>query len=65
MELKTVSKWLVLLGALQVGLVGLLNMDLLGSIFGAWPLVLKLVYVLIGASGAWGVYAMLTKKKKR
>ena len=65
MDLKTVSKWLVLVGALEVGLMGALNMDLLGSLLGAWPLLLKLVYVLIGAAGVWGVYAMLTKKGKK
>lgn len=63
MKLKTVSKWLVILGALEVGLMGALNMDLLGMLLGGWPLVLKVVYVLIGAAALWGLFAMLTKKK--
>lgn len=64
MELKTVSKWLVVLGGLQVGLMGAFNMDLLGSLLGSWPFVLKVLYGLVGAASLWGAYAMLTKKKK-
>lgn len=65
MKLKTVSKWLVILGALEVGLIGALNLDLIGSLLGAWPIVVKVLYVVIGAAGLWGAYAMATNKKKR
>ena len=65
MKLSTFSKWLVLLGAVEVGLMGVLGFDLLGTLVGGFPLVAKVVYALIGASGLWGVYAMLTNKKKR
>ena len=63
MKLKTVSKWLVILGAIEVGLMGAVNFDLIGSLVGGWPMLVKIVYVLIGAAGLWGAYAMLTKKK--
>lgn len=63
MKLKTVSKWLVVLGAINWGLVGLLNLDLLRMLLGGWPVLVKGAYVLIGAAGFWGAYAMLTKKK--
>jgi hypothetical protein len=65
MELKTVSKWLVVIGALNWGLVGLLNFNLVEALFGSWPWLVMLVYVLVGLSGAWGAYAMLMGKKKR
>lgn len=65
LKLKTVSKWLVILGALEVGLMGALGFDLIGSILGGMPVLVRLVYVLIGAAALWGVYAMLTNKKKR
>ncbi|MBI1863605.1 DUF378 domain-containing protein [Candidatus Woesebacteria bacterium] len=65
MELKTVSKWLVVLGALEVGLMGVLSFDLIGSLLGSWPILVKGVYILIGASGLWGAYAMATNKKKK
>ncbi|MFH1863903.1 MAG: DUF378 domain-containing protein [bacterium] len=63
MKLKTVSKWLVILGAIEVGLMGAVNFDLIGSLLGGWPMLVTFVYVLIGAAGLWGAYAMLTKKK--
>ena len=65
MKLKTVSKWLVVLGALDVGFMSVLNFDLVGSVFGGWPLVVRLIYALVGLSGLWGAYAMLTNKKKK
>lgn len=63
MKLKTVSKWLVVLGAIEVGLMGVMNFDLIGSLLGSWPLLVKVVYILVGVAGLWGAYAMLTKKK--
>ncbi len=65
MKLKILSKWLVVLGALEVGFMSVLNFDLVGSLLGGWPMLVRLVYALVGLSGLWGVYAMLTKKKKR
>ena len=63
MKLKTVSKWLVILGAIEVGLMGAVNFDLIRSLLGGWPMLVTIVYVLIGAAGLWGAYAMLAKKK--
>lgn len=62
-SLKTVSKWLVILGAIEVGLMGIMNVDLVGSLLGSWPLLVKVLYTLVGAAGLWGAYAMLMKKK--
>jgi len=64
MKLKTFSKWFVILGALEVGFMGVLKIDLVGSLLGGLPILVTLVYALIGLSGLWGAYAMLTKKKK-
>jgi uncharacterized membrane protein YuzA (DUF378 family) len=63
MKLKTVSKWLVVLGALEVGLMTVLNFDLVGTLFGFWPMLVKIVYILVLVSALWGIYAMLMKKK--
>ena len=65
MKLKTISKWLVVLGAIELGLVAVVSFDLFGAIFGRWPMVLKILYGAIGLSGFWGAYAMLMGKKKR
>ncbi len=65
MKLKTVSKWLVVLGAIEVGLMGFLGFDLVGSLLGSMPTLVKLVYMVIGLAGLWGAYAMATNTKKR
>ena len=65
MKLKTVSKWLVVLGAIELGLMAVLGFDLFGLIFGSWPIILKIIYGLIGLCGFWGAYAMLTNKTKK
>ncbi len=65
MKLKTVSKWLVILGALEIGLMSVLKFDLVGTLLGSWPILVKFVYALVGVAGLWGAYAMLTKKKKK
>ena len=63
MKLKTISKWLVVLGALEVGLMAVVGFDLIGSILGSWPIIVKFVYILVLASALWGTYAMVMKKK--
>lgn len=65
MKLKTLSKWLVVIGALNWGLVGLMNFNLVTFLVGSWPWLVTLVYALVGLSGLWGIYAMLTDKKKK
>ncbi len=62
-SLKTISKWLVVLGAIELGLMSVVGFDLVGSLLGSWPLLVKVVYMLVGVAGLWGAYAMLTKKK--
>lgn len=46
-----VSVILVLVGALNWGLIGLLNLNLITSILGSSPGLEKLVYILIGLAG--------------
>ena len=42
---------LVFVGAINWGLVGLFNFDLVEAIFGGMPVVLKILYILVGLSG--------------
>jgi uncharacterized membrane protein YuzA (DUF378 family) len=51
---------LVIIGGINWGLVGLANTDLVAMLFGAWPLVAKIVYSLVGLSA---VYVLLMFKK--
>ena len=50
---------LVVLGALNWGLVALLGYNLVESLLGSWPAVVKLVYLLMGASA---VHMLMTHK---
>lgn len=44
---------LVVIGALNWGLVGLLGVNVVSMIFGSAPEIEKLVYILVGASGVY------------
>lgn len=50
---------LVIVGALNWGLVALTNMNLVTVLLGSIPMAEKLVYLLVGASG---VYLLVTHK---
>ncbi|MBU0535413.1 MAG: DUF378 domain-containing protein [Nanoarchaeota archaeon] len=47
---------LVIVGGLNWGLVGLLNLDLVQTILGSIPILAKIVYVLVGVSALYMVY---------
>lgn len=65
MKLKTVSKWVVVIGAANWGLVGLFNFDLVEWLLGSWPILVRVVYILVGVAGFWAVYNKLTKPSKK
>lgn len=50
---------LVVVGALNWGLVGLFGFNLVTALLGSWPMLEKLVYILVGVSG---VVIMATHK---
>lgn len=41
---------LVWIGALNWGLVGAFNFNLVETVLGSWPMVVRVVYVLVGVS---------------
>ena len=53
--LDLVALVLVLVGGLNWGLVGALNLDLVALLLGSVPLLQKLVYVLVGLSALYGL----------
>lgn len=60
-KIKILSKLLVIIGALNWGLVGLLKLDLVAILFGKNSFISKLVYTLVGLSGA---YLLMLHKEK-
>jgi len=53
---------LVLIGGLNWGLVGLLNIDLVAVILGSVPILAKIVYDLVGLSAIYIAYNKFAKK---
>ena len=47
---------LVVVGALNWGLVGLLNYNLVESLLGAWVMAVRTIYVLVGLGALWAIY---------
>ncbi|RME78626.1 DUF378 domain-containing protein [Candidatus Woesearchaeota archaeon] len=54
-----VSRWLVIIGALNWGLVGAVNFNLVNLIFGAVPVLEKIVYILVGLAALYEIYAVV------
>ena len=50
---------LLIIGGLNWGLIALFGFDLVQTVFGAWPMLVKLVYVAVGVST---VYVVVTHK---
>jgi hypothetical protein len=49
---------LVVVGALNWGLIGLFGFDLVASIFGDMSIISRIVYALVGASGLYMIGAL-------
>ena len=48
---------LLIIGGLNWGLVGLFNFDLVKTIFGSMSLIARVVYVLVGLSAVYAIFA--------
>jgi len=63
---KSTLEWvvwvLVVVGALNWGLVGALNLNVVELVLGALPWLARLVYVLVGLAGLWMLYGLVKKK---
>ena len=46
---------LIIIGAINWGLIGLFNFNLVDSIFGSMSVVSRIIYALVGISGLWGI----------
>lgn len=56
--------WILALAAVNWGLVGLLNLNLVEAVLGgAGSLLVKIVYVLIGLAGLYKLYLLASAKK--
>ncbi len=46
---------LIIIGAINWGLIGLFGFDLVATIFGEMSIISRIVYGLVGLSGLWGI----------
>lgn len=46
---------LIIIGAINWGLVGIFNFNLVDAIFGAMSLLSRIIYILVGISGLWAI----------
>ncbi len=63
-ELDWFAYLLVIVGALNWGLVGAFSVDLVQIVLGTSPALVQLVYILIGLAGLYSLYKMNSKGKK-
>lgn len=63
-SLSLIALILVVVGGLNWGLVGLLGLDLVATLFGAVSVITKLVYILVGVSAVYVAAVMLPKELK-
>ena len=48
---------LVMIGGINLGLIGAFNFDLINAILGAIPAIEKIVYILVGLSALYMIYS--------
>lgn len=46
---------LIIIGAINWGLIGLFNFNLVEVIFGNMTIIARIIYALVGVSGIWGI----------
>ncbi len=46
---------LIIIGAINWGLIGLFNFNLVATIFGEMTIISRIIYGLVGISGIWGI----------
>ena len=50
---------LIVIGAINWGLIGLFNFNLVAMIFGDMTIMARIIYGLVGISGIWGIKLLL------
>ena len=55
----TITLILIIIGAINWGLIGIFNFNLVGAIFGDMTVLSRIIYGLVGVSGLWGIKLLL------
>lgn len=51
----TIALILIIIGAINWGLIGIFNFNLVDTIFGTMSVISRIIYALVGISGLWGI----------
>ena len=51
---------LIIIGAINWGLIALFRIDLVAALFGEMSVISRIVYGLVGISGLWGIRLLFT-----
>ena len=46
---------LVIIGAINWGLIGIFNFNLVDTMFGVMSIISRIIYILVGLSGLWTI----------
>ncbi len=57
----TVALLLIVIGAINWGLIGLFEFNLVDTLFGTMSLLSRIIYSLVGISGLWGLKILFEK----
>lgn len=58
----TIALILVIVGAVNWGLIGIFNFNLVDAIFGAMSIISRIIYTLVGISGLWCIKLLFDNK---
>lgn len=57
----TIALVLIIIGAINWGLIGIFNFNLVEAIFGAMTIITRIIYILVGIAGLWGIKLIFDK----
>ena len=57
----TIALILIIIGAINWGLVGIFNFNLVDTLFGTMSVISRIIYILVGISFLWGIKLIFYK----
>ncbi|MBR3001959.1 MAG: DUF378 domain-containing protein [Clostridia bacterium] len=58
----TIALILVIIGAVNWGLIGIFNFNLVDTIFGTMSALSRIIYTLVGISGIWSIKLLFSER---
>lgn len=57
----TIALILIIISAINWGLIGIFNFNLVDTLFGTMSVLSRIIYTLVGISGLWGIKLLFDK----